>query len=172
MTDAVDRFLAQWGRERPDLDVSPMGVVGRISRAALLLDQGISKGLAEHGLRPGEFDVLATLCRNGAPYRMTVGQLVRSTMVTSGATTYRLNQLEVAGLVTRELDPKNRRSVLVTLTSKGLDAVQRAVTFHVENERRMLSSLNQRQQEQLAGLLRRLLAGLGDDIAADRPERD
>lgn len=167
MLDAVDGVLLQWGRERPDVDTSPMGVIGRISRAAALLDKSISRTLAEFGLLPGEFDLLATLRRSGAPYRLAVGDLLRCSMVTSGAITNRLNHLEAAGLVTRELDPQNRRSVLVTLTEQGIDVVERALPAHVDNERGLLQPLTPRQQQQLAGLLRQLLTGLGD-LAPDK----
>lgn len=164
MSDAVDRLLAQWHAEHPELDVSPMGVIGRISRAAALLDRSIAAVLAEHGLQPGEFDLLATLRRAGAPHRLTVGDLLRSVMVTSGAVTNRLNRLAEKGLVTRETDPTNRRSVIVGLTDAGLELVERALPDHVANEHAQLACLTERQQGQLADLLRRLLVGLGDGV--------
>jgi DNA-binding MarR family transcriptional regulator len=160
--DAVDRVLAQWWAERPDIDASPMGVVGRISRASRLLDEGLDEVFAAHDLQRGEFDILATLRRTGAPYRLTPGGLVGSTMVTSGAITNRVDRLVAKGLVSRETDPSNRRSVLITLTDRGRERIDTAVEEHVTNERRLLASLDASEQEQLAGLLRRLLIGLGD----------
>lgn len=162
VTDAVDRVVAQWHRERPDLDVSAMGVIGRISRVSALLDRRIAKTLAGYDLHPGEFDLLATLRRSGAPHRLTVGQLLKSTMVTSGAVTHRLNRLDDKQLVTRDLDPSNRRSIIVTLTKKGLDLVDEALSAHVDNEQRQLACLTKQKQEALAELLRELLLGLGD----------
>lgn len=160
MFDAVDRLLVQWAQERPDVDCSPMGVVGRISRASVLLDKGIGATLAKHDLQPGEFDVLATLRRSGVPYRLAVGELLATAMVTSGAITHRLNRLDTKGLIDREIDPADRRSVIVQLTSKGRDVVDAALPDHVENERDLLASLNVEQQQQLATLLQLLLAGL------------
>lgn len=162
MPDAVDRVLAQWAKERPGLDVSPMAVIGRISRAEAILDRRIAKVLAEHDLLPGEFDLLAALRRAGAPHRLTVGEMLASTMVTSGAITNRLNRLVAKGLVSRETDPGNRRSVIVTLTQKGLAAVNAALLSHVENERHLITALSGDEQEQMAFLLRKLLEGLGD----------
>lgn len=163
MPDAVDRVLAQWAKERPELDVSPMAVIGRISRAEAILDRRIAAVLAEHDLLPGEFDLLAALRRAGSPYRLTVGAMLASTMVTSGAITNRLNRLVAKGFVTRETDPNNRRSVVVTLTKPGLATVNGSLVSHVENERNLLASLSDDEQAQMISLLRKLLRGLGDD---------
>jgi DNA-binding MarR family transcriptional regulator len=160
MEDAVDRVLAQWGRERPDLDVRAMAVIGRIGRAEAILDRRVGAVLAEHDLLPGEFDLLATLRRSGSPHRLAVGQMLAATMVTN-----RLNRLVAKGYVTRETDPANRRSVLVTLTDHGLTVVDAALARHVENERELLSTLSSDEEQQLAGLLRKLLLGLGDGAA-------
>lgn len=160
--DRVDAILEQWRTERPDLDCSPMGVVGRMSRAARLLGQGVEGGLAHLGLSRSEFDILATLRRSGAPYQLTPGELSASTMVTSAAVTARLDRLVAKELVTREVDPTNRRSVIVTLTPSGLGVVDEAVEAHVTNEDRLLAPLSPGQRRELAGLLRTLLVGLGD----------
>jgi DNA-binding MarR family transcriptional regulator len=167
VTDAVDGFLEQWHLQRPDLDVSPMGVIGRISRASALLDREVARVLTPYDLQPGEFDLLATLRRSGKPFRLTVGDLLRSTMVTSGAVTHRLNRLDLKGLVSRAPDPKNRRSVIVTLSPAGLDVVERAVVEHLANEKRQLAALTSREQHELAKLLRKLLIGIGSDANAD-----
>lgn len=160
--DAVDQILAQWRAERPDLDPSPMGVVGRITRAAARLEREVDSGLAAHGLATGTFDVLAALRRAGPPHRLTPTDLYRTLMLSSGSMTARLDRLEDAGLIERLPDPTDRRGVLVGLTRKGFDVVDRAVEAHLANEERLLAALGPRQREQLAGLLRRLLAALGD----------
>ena len=165
MHDHVDTVLSQWASQRPDLDVSAMGVVGRLSRAARLLERGVDVVLEEHDLGGGAFDILATLRRSGPPYQLTPGALVRSSMVTSGAVTARLDRLVAKGLVTRETDPENRRSVLVTLTPQGRRLVDRAVEAHVANEEALLEGLSARERTQLASLLRRLLVSLGDGDA-------
>lgn len=160
--DRVDTYLEQWRTERPDLDPAPMGVLGRLSRASQLVDRELRTFFAGHGLQPGEFDILATLRRAGAPHRLSAGALADSSMVTSGAITNRIDRLVAKGYVTRETDPENRRSVLITLTDAGRELVDDVAGAHLENERRLLEPLTAAQQEQLAGLLRRLLAGLGD----------
>jgi DNA-binding MarR family transcriptional regulator len=159
--DAVDRIVQQWRAERPDVDVGPMEVIGRISRAASVLDRRTQAVLAEFGLQPGEFDLIATLRRAGSPHRLTVGQLLDSVMVTSGAVTHRLNRLTDKGLVEREIDPTNRRVVIVQLTQAGIAAVDAALPAHVGNEEALLGSLNPDERSELAGLLKRLLLDLG-----------
>lgn len=162
MKDSVDRLLEQWRTERPDIDPAPMGIVGRISRASRLLERALREHFATHGLQRYEFDILATLRRAGHPFRLTPGALIETSMVTSGAITNRIDRLAARGLVTRETDPDNRRSVLITLTARGRELVDEVVASHVANEVRLLESLSPREQEQLAGLLRKLLLGLGD----------
>ncbi|MFY2791545.1 MarR family winged helix-turn-helix transcriptional regulator [Rhodococcus sp. MALMAid1271] len=159
--DAVDRIVQQWHTERPEVDVSPMAVIGRIGRAASALDKRIQAVLSEFGLQSGEFDLIATLRRAGAPYRLTVGKLLDSAMVTSGAVTHRLNRLTDKGLIEREIDPSNRRVVIVQLTPAGVAAVDAALPAHVANEETLLRSLNPDERSQLADLLKRLLLDLG-----------
>lgn len=160
--DSVDRVLEQWAAERPDIDASPMGIVGRVQRASHLLDRRLRETFSEHGLALWEFDILATLRRSGPPYRLTAGELVASSMVTSGAITNRVDRLYERRLVTRETDPANRRSVLITLTQEGHALVDAALIDHVANETHLLSVLSPQEQAQLAGLLRKLLIDLGD----------
>jgi DNA-binding MarR family transcriptional regulator len=142
-----------------------MGVVGRISRASRLIDRNLKDHFGEEDVEPWEFDVLATLRRSGPTSRLTAGELVASAMVTSGAITNRIDRLVARGLVTRDVDPANRRQVLIELTDAGRDLVDHLVEGHLDNERRMLSSLSDREQAQLAGLLRKLLVAHGDSGA-------
>jgi DNA-binding MarR family transcriptional regulator len=167
MRDHVDLILEQWRREMPKLDASPMGVVGRISRLAQLAQDQLEPVFAEYGLNGGEFDVLAALRRSGAPFRLTPTALGQSLMVTSGGMTKRLKSLEAAGLVSRTPHRIDRRSSLVQLTPKGKKLVEAAVAAHVENERRLLASLDPQARGQVADLLRQLLVAMGD--AARRP---
>jgi DNA-binding MarR family transcriptional regulator len=163
MGDHVDRVLEQWGAERPDLDVSPMGIVGRIQRASRLLERGLSENFARHGLELWEFDVLGTLRRSGPPYRLTAGALSDSAMRTSGAITNRIDRLVAKGLVTRETDPDNRRSIVIGLTESGWTVIEDVLASHVSYEERALKSLSASQQRELAALLRTLLIALGDE---------
>jgi DNA-binding MarR family transcriptional regulator len=155
--DHVDGILEQWRRERPDLDPSPMGVVGRISRASAFLKRGLERVFREHGLNAGEFDVLATLRRSGRPYRLSHGELAGACMLSAAAMTNRLDRLEAAGLLRRQPDPRDRRGVLIALTPEGKKLVNVVVARHIENERTMLGPLSRSEQRALAGALRRLL---------------
>jgi DNA-binding MarR family transcriptional regulator len=165
--DGVDAILRQWALVRPDLDASPMGVVGRVSRAARFLERELTPVFAAHGLQPGEFDILATLRRVSAPEGMGAGSLASSAMVTSGAITNRIDRLVAKHLVTREVDPANRRAVRIALTPSGRRLVDTVVVEHAANEKRLLSVLDDDQQRQLAALLRQLLVGMGDVSPAD-----
>jgi DNA-binding MarR family transcriptional regulator len=156
MPDPVDLILEQWARERPDLDASPMGVVGRIQQLARELERALERVFTRFGLSRADFDVLATLRRAGEPYRLTPGALLESMMVTSGAVTKRVDRLERAGLVDRAPDPDDRRGVLVGLTAEGLELVDRVVEEHLENEENLLAGLTDAERERLARLLRKL----------------
>jgi DNA-binding MarR family transcriptional regulator len=171
MLDAVDEIVDQWKRVRPELDVSPMAVIGRLSRASRLLEREVREFFAGHGLESWEFDVLATLRRAGEPYTLTPGQLSRTVMIGSSALTNRVDRLVARGFVTRETDPGNRRRVLITLTPSGLDLVDRTVGGHYLNEDRLLSGLSLAQRNRLAATLRTLLISLGDTPSADADPR-
>ena len=158
--DGVDLILEQWQRERPDLDASPIGVIGRISRLARELEQRLEPVYAEQGLEPGWYDVLATLRRSGPPYRLRPTEFSSALMLTSSGTTKRLDRLERAGLIARTPDPDDRRGTLITLTAAGREFVDAASEAHLANEHRLLGSLSESERERLAALLRKLLAGL------------
>jgi DNA-binding MarR family transcriptional regulator len=158
--DGVDEILAQWRRERPDLDPSPIGVVGRVSRLARELERRLEPVYREHGLEPGWHDVLATLRRTGPPFRMRPTDLMDALMLTSSGTTKRLDRLEHAGLIAREPDPSDRRGTLIALTAKGRDLIDGVTPDHLANEDSLLAALTPGEREQLAALLRKLLLGL------------
>lgn len=162
MQDRIDRILAQWNRERPDLDTKAMGLVGRIQRAAATLRPRLDGTHERSGLAGESFDVLASLRRSGRPYQLSPTQLYREMMLTSGAITNRVDRLEEAGLVQRRPDPQDRRGTLVRLTAKGKALIDAATSEHVANEERLLAGLSGREQLQLGELLRKLLLSLGD----------
>ncbi|HMG03379.1 MAG TPA: MarR family transcriptional regulator [Edaphobacter sp.] len=161
--DHVDHILEQWHRQRPDLDVSPMGIIGRISRAERLIDSRMKAVSLPFQLERWGFDVLATLRRAGEPYHLTPTQLFQSLMLTSGAITNRIDRLEEAGWVERLLDPSDRRVVLVSLTRSGLRLIDRAVAAHMEAEEDMLAPFSTQDREKLVALLRTLVLRLEAD---------
>ena len=158
--DAVDAILAQWKRERPDLDASPMGPIGRIKRCAVLLERLLDETFAEFGLSRWEFDMLATLRRSGAPYCLAPTTLFSTLMVTSGTMTHRMGKLEAQGWIERLPNPADARSSLVQLTPQGQELIDRAVEAHVANEHRILSALNAADIAALDARLALLLASL------------
>jgi DNA-binding MarR family transcriptional regulator len=169
--DHVQYVLEQWRRELPELDRSPMGVVGRISRLAQLLQTEIERVFADHGVNGGEFDVLAALRRAGRPYRLTPTELSKALMVTSGGMTKRLGALEGRGLIRREPDPDDGRSITVTLTREGKQLVETILPEHVANEQRLLGELSAKERAELAGLLELLAVSLGDGADTRRAAR-
>jgi DNA-binding MarR family transcriptional regulator len=159
--DRAAKAIEQWKRERPDLDVSPMAVLGRLNEASSLIARDrLAPLFARFGLQAGEFDVLATLRRSGAPYALTPTALYEATMVTSGAMTNRLDRLEKAGLILRGPHPNDRRGIVVQLTGKGLALIDEALTAHVANEHEILADLSDAEREMLARLLGKLIASV------------
>jgi DNA-binding MarR family transcriptional regulator len=162
--DQVDVILTQWSQERPDLDASPMEVFGRILRASRYTDIALQRVFQRYGLDFGLFDVLASLRRQGPPFRLPPSELSRWCMLTSGAMTKRLDRLEQAGLIVRRAAADDRRSVLVELSPAGLALIDQVVIEHVENERQLLAPLTPEMRDELAALLRRLLAHLEREV--------
>ncbi|MDO5500003.1 MAG: MarR family transcriptional regulator [Propionibacteriaceae bacterium] len=157
MPDDVDRLLADWRRERPDADLSPMEVLSRVSRLSHLLDQARKKAFADHDIVGWEFDVLAALRRIGAPYELSPGRLIKETLVTSGTMTNRVDRLVARGLVSRSPDPDDRRGVLVGLTDAGRTAVDGALESLLVEEDELLRGLDGAERRQLSALLRALM---------------
>lgn len=148
----------QWARERPDLDTGPMVLLGRLGEAALLIARDrLNPLFAELGLQPGEFDVLATLRRSGAPYALTPTALYEAAMISSGSMTNRIDRLENTELVERRSNPADKRGTLVALTTNGLALIDRAVEAHIANQQSIISGLDHQERGQLAALLGKLI---------------
>lgn len=160
MKDHVDFVVAQWAQAMPSVDASSMEIFGRMARVQKHLERLRAEALIRYGFKEGEFDVLATLRRSGAPYRLTPTELYRSLLITSGAMTNRLARLESAGMVERIVDAQDRRSVQVSLTSKGIALIEEAVGVHTGIQNLVLAPLAPEQRRALAGLLKTVLAGL------------
>lgn len=160
--DEVARLLASWQRERPDLDVSPMAVLSRVTRLARHLDRARRVAFGRQELESWEFDVLAALRRAGPPYELTPGRLLAQTMVTSGTMTTRVDKLVARGLVVRRPDPRDRRAVRVALTAEGRDRVDAALEVLLLHEDQLLAGLSREQRAHLADLLADLLGPFDD----------
>jgi DNA-binding MarR family transcriptional regulator len=155
--DEVDRLVAAWRRELPDLDVSPFEVLSRISRLARHLDRARRLVFATHDLESWEFDVLTALRRAGEPYELSPGRLLTQTLVTSGTMTNRVDRLAAKGLVERRPEPADRRGVRVRLTPAGQQRVDAALAGLLEHERELLAGLPEADRARLVDLLRRLV---------------
>lgn len=158
--DTIDVLIDQWRRERPDLDPSAMGVVGRLLRVSARLERRLEEVLRPFDLTPWQFDVLATLRRSGEPFQLSPTQLLQAVMLSSGAMTNRIDRLEQKGLVKRSPDPNDRRGVLIGLTAKGRRLVDRAVASRFEEARENLACLGDGESEPLAESLRKMLNAL------------
>ncbi|WP_355659662.1 MarR family winged helix-turn-helix transcriptional regulator [Halomonas salifodinae] len=156
----VKQAVSQWQRELPELDLLPMEVVGYLKTSQLITKGRLDAFFKAHDLQAGEFDVLASLRRAGAPYALTPTQLFEALMISSGGMTNRLDRLERAGWIRRSPNPEDRRGVLVSLTDEGLALMNRLIPRHVENEAHLLAALSREEQETLSRLLGKLLDGL------------
>jgi DNA-binding MarR family transcriptional regulator len=155
--DSVDKLLSQWRAERPDLDVSALGVAIRIEMLAKLMRRGTARNLARVGLKPWEYDVLSALRRQGEPYQLPASELARASLLTAGAMTTRIDQLEHRQLVRREPHPDDRRGILVSLTRKGLALVDRAIEDRLSAAESGTGCLGRRERGEAEAALRQLL---------------
>ena len=154
--DHVDKIIEQWRQERRHLNTKPMATIGRIMRLSVVFSREMEKTFKVFGLNFSSFDVLATLRRSGSPYALSPGELIESTMVTSGTMTNRIDQLEKNGLVQRLQSKNDKRSILISLTEKGFDTIDAAISKHVETQQKLTTMLSKKEQESLDVLLRKM----------------
>lgn len=157
--DAIDKVIAQWANEKPTMNTGPMAIMGRLLRIAKHLECDISALHKQHDLKMGEFDVLSTLRRSGAPHKLTPSELMNSMMLTSGAMTNRLDKLESKGLIIREHSKEDRRSVMISLTENGFVLIDVLIEEHAALQENLFSALDEKQQQQISLLLKQTLSG-------------
>ncbi|MCB2427944.1 MarR family winged helix-turn-helix transcriptional regulator [Methylophaga pinxianii] len=158
--DSIDRLITQWRNENIESDLLPMAILGRLAKLGKYIDNDILHCHQQHDLRQGEFDVLATLRRSGKPYSLTPSELYQSMLLTSGAMTSRLDRLETKGLIRREHSQADRRSIQVTLTTRGKKTIDSVLPAHIAAQHRLLDGVSQRDRQVLAQLLKRWLTQL------------
>ena len=168
MQDPVDRILDQWRTEMPGIDPTPMGIIGRLSRAASAVESRLAETFKRHGLDASSFDVLATLRRSGSPFRVTPVALARDAMISTAAVAQRLNKLEKRGLILRDENPDDGRSTFVTLTPAGKALVEQALSDHLATERALLGNLSTEDQTLLAHLLGNIFT-TASELSSARP---
>ena len=163
--DHIDKVIAKWNRERPDYDLAPVEIIGRAGRIMEYVDRALEAKFEEFGISRATFDVLATLRREGPPYRMTQRDLMRNLMRTSGSMSLRVDALEREGLVSRLQDQEDRRSVYVTLAQKGSSLLDSVIPQHLANEMGLLAGLSKIERDQLRSLLKQWLAALEENAS-------
>lgn len=113
------------------------------------LESELEEALAEHRLTRPSFLVLGELERADG-HTLNQRQLVAKVRRTSGTMSVRLGRLEHAGIITRERDPEDGRSVSVTLTERGLQLARTALPVYRDRCERLISALPQATQSALA----------------------
>lgn len=166
--DHVDRVIADWKRERPDYDLAPVEIVGRFGRIMEYIDKALEDTFQEFGISRASFDVLATLRRGGAPYRMTQRDLMLRLLRTSGSMSLRIDALERDGFVSRSQDQEDRRTVFVTLKPKGITLLEKVIPAHLANESALLNGFSKSERDQMKVLLRKWLVFLETDASCGR----
>lgn len=156
--DVVDRLIGKWREARPDLDPSPLEVVGRVIVLAQHLERSVEGALEKHKLTLGQFDILATLRRHGKKGGLSPTQLLESVVLSSGGMTARLDALAFAGYIARKPNPDDRRMVVIEMTSKGRRVIENATKTRFKEAKDSLPPLDATEMTTLTGLLRRWLA--------------
>jgi len=150
---SLDHIVAQWRRERPDIDPSVMAVCGDVKRASERIRQAMADNLAGTGLDYAGFDVVMTLRRQGRGGALSPSALAKDMMLSTSAMTSRLDRLEKRGLIERQSDPNDRRGLKIVLTDAGFTLADDLVVSHVQTEERLLSALSEKERAQLRALL-------------------
>jgi DNA-binding MarR family transcriptional regulator len=156
MFDTVDKFNAEWKSERPDLDISPMNVVGRILRLSKILEARGNSVMKAYQLQFTELHVLASIRRKGKDSQQNVKQLIESVLLSSGAMTACLDRLERKDLIKRIQDPNDKRGRLIVLTKKGAELIDKAIEIWFAEADRSLTGLTKKEQGELAVLLSKI----------------
>jgi len=163
--DSIGRLLADWARERPDLDFSPVGVINRLGRVREHIDSALLQVFRDFGLTAADFRVIVTLRRVGSPYELPQARLMTQLALTSGTISLRVDRLAKRGIITREPDPDDKRGQRVRLTAEGLRLFDKIAPLHLANEDRLLSSLTHDERATLAWLLSKLLVSFESGTA-------
>ncbi len=156
-TDIADAILNQWSAERPELDTAGLGIVIRIMSLNRSFAKQAAAALEPLDLELWEYDVLSALRRQGKPFALPASALARESELSTGAMTNRIDRLEERGLVRREADPSDRRSIIICLTPSGRLLIDDAISYRLEAAGENLQSLSAEDREQLATLLRTVM---------------
>jgi DNA-binding MarR family transcriptional regulator len=170
MSDTIDEFIKAWRRERPDLDPSPLGILGRVQRISARLVSATEDLLEPMRIGWEAFSLIVSLRRAGKPYAMRPTDIYRQSLITSGAATNRIDRVSKLGLVRRVPDPSDRRGIIVELTPAGKALADRAIDLQFTMLDERLSALTRSERAQLSALLAKLLFSLEvEDEVSSRP---
>lgn len=161
--DSVDRHVEHWRREIPALDPLVEGVFTRMEMLRRHLKQTRHAHLAAHGLEDYEYATLHFLGGCGPEHRATPSAIAAWQQMSPSGITGRLDALEKRGFIRRIPSPADRRKVIVELTEEGRQAWLSAFNPQTNEEAKVLAALAPAEQQQLDGMLRRMLR------AVDRP---
>ena len=164
--DAIDAVIAQWRRERPDLDPSAKAVTGRVIRLAGIFQEAYAVAFEPLGITEADYGVLVPLRRAGEPFELTPTELARQKLMTSGGMTAALDRLERRGFLERRPNPADRRGSLVRLTEAGRRVVDDAMARHADAEHELLAALGPTERDRLAATLRTLLLAIDPGATA------
>ncbi len=160
--DIIDTLISDWKRERPELDASPMAVVGRILSLGKTLEKRAGSVLKDIGIYYTDLDVLATLRRSGKPYALTPSELMQSVLLTSGAMTALLDRLTRLELIYRTVDEKDKRVKRATLTKKGIKIIDKAIEIRFKEAHEAVDSLTNTERKQLGLLLKKMMTTINE----------
>lgn len=158
--DGVDKIIAQWNQERPELDVDPMALIGRLMRIASHISKGMGENLANYDLNGAIFDALATLRRSGPPFALSPTDLMTTMMITSGTMTNRIDQLVKRGFVERIANEHDGRGFLIKLTDEGFTLIDEVVGTHVKTQKKLVSGFSKTDQKAMNQLMKTYLEGI------------
>jgi DNA-binding MarR family transcriptional regulator len=156
--DSIATFMAQWRAEKPGLDVSPLGVLGRIQRLSIYFRDRAEEWLKPMDLTWESFSILAALRRSGKPYELRPTDMYREALLSSGAITNRIDGVERKGWVERRHDTVDRRVTIVRLTPAGKAVIDKALDIHFRELSKLVGGVTRADRDELGTLLGKLLA--------------
>jgi DNA-binding MarR family transcriptional regulator len=164
--DQVDALLAAWQKQNPELDVPAKALTIRLRRVTHYIEREVRRELAAHGIELWEFEMMLAL-RRSPDQRLHAGALGRYAQVTSGAITNRIARLEEQGWVRRDVEPKDRRQVIVSLTEAGKERAQAIFDTKISAEHRLLGGVDPAVTDRMADDLRTLLIAIEGPAESD-----
>jgi len=163
--DSVDHHVARWAEYWHDNAAYAPEVEGAITRMQAILKRmkrASAAAFADSEFTYEDYVTMHALLVQPYPTEATPAQLADASNVTRAAMTSRLDRLAAAGYITREVDPGDRRRVMVRPTAAGRDQWERYVHEGMAREQHLLRALTVRELQQLNALLRKVVLTLDE----------